>query len=248
MRIIGFPPSRADPDLWIKKSEEYSGYDYIATHVDDLLIASKEPTKYMSMLEQEFHIRNIEDSPSYYRGCDISNVNGRWHISTKKYVTETLRLFQSSHGDIKKESLPMGVDSHPELDNSDFLDKENHKLYQHIIGLCQWLVVCGRIDINYAVSSLSRFNFAPRKNYLTMAIRILGYLKKYPKRGYIINPSKPKVDLDYESVGFSKDFGIQYSYFKEDLDPRFPEPLMDEFEITIFVDADHGHDKLQVDQ
>ena len=77
-----------------------------------------------------------------------------------------------------------------------------------------------------------------------MAIRILGYLKKYPKRGYIINLSKPKVDLDYESIGFSKDFGIQYSYFKEDLDPRFPEPLMDEFESTIFVDADHGHDKV----
>ena len=76
MRRLGFQPTRADPDLWIKKSEEYNGYDYIATHVDDLLIAAKDPTKYMNMIEQEFFVRNIEDSPSHYRGCDISNLNG----------------------------------------------------------------------------------------------------------------------------------------------------------------------------
>ena len=54
-----FNPTRADPDLWIRKSPDYEGYDFIATHVDDLLIAAKNPTQYMSMLEQEFYIRNI---------------------------------------------------------------------------------------------------------------------------------------------------------------------------------------------
>ena len=244
LRRMKFNPTRADPDLWIRKSPDYDGYDFIATHVDDLLIAAKNPTQYMSMLEQEFYIRNIEDSPSYYRGCDISNNNGRWHVSTKKYVAEVLRSYQSKHGDIKKENIPMSVGIHPELDASDFLNDEGHKLYQHIIGTCQWLIVCGRIDINYAVASLSRFSSSPRENHLKLAVKILGYLKKYPKRGYVINSAKPKIDLNYETVKFSKDFGVQYSYFKEDIDPRFPEPLMEELECNIFVDSDHGHDKV----
>ena len=63
------------------------------------------------MIEQDFLVRNIEDSPSHYRSCDISNANGRWHISTNKYVAEVLRSFQSNHGDIKKESFPMKVNS-----------------------------------------------------------------------------------------------------------------------------------------
>jgi len=40
------------------------------------------------------------------------------------------------------------------------------------------------------------------------------------------------------------DFGTQYSYFNEDLDPHFPVPLIQELEISIFTDSDHGHDKI----
>jgi len=38
---LGFSPTRADPDLWYRKSDDYEGYDYIATHVDDIIIAAK---------------------------------------------------------------------------------------------------------------------------------------------------------------------------------------------------------------
>ena len=60
LRRIGFIPSRADPDLWMKMNEEENGYDYIATHVEDLIIMAKEPQRYMSMIEQEFAVRNIK--------------------------------------------------------------------------------------------------------------------------------------------------------------------------------------------
>ena len=39
LRDIGFTPSRADQDLWLIKSGEYHGYNYIATHVEDIIIA-----------------------------------------------------------------------------------------------------------------------------------------------------------------------------------------------------------------
>ena len=58
---LGFVPSRADPDLWLKETEY--DYDYIATHVDDLIVVSKNPQEYISIIEQEFALRNIELDP-----------------------------------------------------------------------------------------------------------------------------------------------------------------------------------------
>ena len=46
-----------------------------------------------------------------------------------------------------------------------------------------------------------------------------------------------------EEITAPQDYGGQYSYFKEDLDPRFPTTLLDELKISIFCDSDHNHDK-----
>jgi len=72
----------------------------------------------------------------------------------------------------------------------------------------------------------------------------MGYLRKHPKHGYFINPRPPTVPTDFERVAIKEDFGYQCSHFTEDIDPRFPEPLLAELDINIFVDADHGHDKV----
>ena len=58
-----------------------------------------------------------------------------------------------------------------------------------------------------------------------------------------MNPKNPQISPQYEEVDFKEDFGNQYCYFEEEIDPRFPEPLMKELPISIFCDADHGHDK-----
>ena len=94
------------------------------------------------------------------------------------------------------------------------------------------------------MSSLSRYSVAPREGHLALAQKIFGYLRKYPKRGYIVNPAPPKIDIEYQNIESKSDFGNQYHYFKEELDPRFPEPLIAELDINIFVDADHAHDKV----
>eukprot|EP00957_Ditylum_brightwellii_P118597 9045561-Ditylum_brightwellii.AAC.1 len=53
-----------------------------------------------------------------------------------------------------------------------------------------------------------------------MARKIFGYLKKYPKRGYVINPTLMQLDLDYQMIDLNLGFRTQYSYFEEELDPR----------------------------
>lgn len=52
-----------DPDLWTKPKENGNGYDYIATHVDDLIVLGKTPQEYIAPIEQEFAVRNVESEP-----------------------------------------------------------------------------------------------------------------------------------------------------------------------------------------
>ena len=244
LRRMGFVPTRADQDLWYRKADDHDGYDYIATHVDDIAIAAKRPAHYMDQIEQEFLVRNKEDSPSYYLGNDLKMHGTRLHVSNKTYTKEMLRKYQEEFRTLPKKNVPMSPNAHPELDTTDLLDEDEIRQYQKIIGIGQWLVVAGRFDINFAISSLSRYASAPRKGHLAMAEEILGYLKKYPSKGYLVNPNPPKIDPKYEVVKLKEDFGGQYQYFNEDLDPRFPPPLVSPLDINLFVDANHAHDKI----
>ena len=43
---MGFKPSKADPDIWMKSSKDGSHYEYIAVYVDDLAICMKDPKSF----------------------------------------------------------------------------------------------------------------------------------------------------------------------------------------------------------
>jgi hypothetical protein len=152
-------------------------------HVDNIIIAAKRLAEYMARIEQEFLVRNKEDSPTYYLGSNIKKVDNYLHIAGMKHIKEMLRKYQEKYGGVKKENTPLAKTENPELDDSTFLigDKISH--YQHIIGTGQWLIVAGRFDLTFAISSLSRFSAAPRQGHLALAKKVFGYLRKYPKRG-----------------------------------------------------------------
>ena len=65
IRDMGFKPTRADPDLWIKLSVNNKKYEYIATYVDDIIIVAEEPSKYLDIIKKKFPIRNIKELPEY---------------------------------------------------------------------------------------------------------------------------------------------------------------------------------------
>ena len=243
IRAMGFVPTRADPDLWIKLNGESDTYEYIATYVDDLIVVAKEPMRYLDEIKKQYPIRNIEFNPEYYLGNNIEvRKNNTMKISSKKYITEVLRKYEEKHGSLKKENVPAKPDDHPETDDTPFLNQEGITLYQSILGICQWISTSGRFDITFAVANLNRFAHSPREGHLKRAIKIFGYLKKYTKRGYVIDPREPIVNLKYEKL--VPDFGNQYSDFIEDEDTRLPKAKMKELPINIFVDSNHGHDRV----
>jgi len=179
-----------------------------------------------------------------YLGTSLKRIeDGRIQMNSEDYIKEAIRKYEAKFDIcLKKENIPMAKDAHPELDDSDFLNTEAHKQFQHIIGLGQWIVLTGRIDITYAVSSLARFASSPREQHIIMARRILGYLKKFSKKGIVIDPRPPTISEDEDDKKRYEDFGHQYRYFKEPIDPEFPDAMIEELLSSIFVDADHAHD------
>ena len=76
---------------------------------------------YISYLEQEFVLRNKEESPEYYLGTNLKRILNKYiHVSSSKYITEFLSNYEKKYGSLRKFNTPMSKDEHPELDNSDF--------------------------------------------------------------------------------------------------------------------------------
>lgn len=242
IKKMGFVQCRADPDLWIKRNKSNDGYEYIATYVDDLILVMEDPQPYIDHIKDKFPIRNIEFNPEYYLGANLEINENNIKVSMEKYVREVIRKYESTNGSIRKENVPSTPHDHPELDESPFLDEAGITHFQSVMGICQWISTAARMDITFSVQSLSRFGAKPREGHLRRAIKIFGYLKKYPKKGFYIDPREPILNVEYEEL--TADFGNQYADFVEDYDNKLPSPLMKELPVTIFVDSNHGHDKV----
>ena len=89
-------------------------------------------------------------------------------MNMEEYCKEVIQKYKQNVTN-EKENIPLLVDEHPETDSPDILNEQDHRDYQHIIGVRQWLVTKGRIDIAYAISSLSRLSTCPREGYLLLA-------------------------------------------------------------------------------
>jgi hypothetical protein len=168
LRGLGFKPIRYDADVWIRKSADKRGYEYICTHVDDFMIVAKRPDLIMQKLQEVYAIgeKSITE-PDYYLGNDYKkDKKGRWCIGCKKYLNEAISRVESIFGVMRKCSTPMPAGDHPELDDSPLLNDDQHRKYQMIIGMLNWVVTIGRLDVAFSTSSLSRFTACPRCGHL----------------------------------------------------------------------------------
>ncbi|CAJ1939864.1 unnamed protein product [Cylindrotheca closterium] len=170
MRTIGFQSSRYDRDVWMRLREDNEGYDYLCTHVDDFKVVAKDPQRWVNAIAGAFQLKCF-GKPDYYLGMDYNfdEETKCWFTGTKTYVEECIRRIQAllPPGHLLcTHNTPAPYDgkaSHPEEDKSDFLDDAGKRQYQMLVGMAQWAVTIGRMDIAYAVSSLSRFSSAPRE-------------------------------------------------------------------------------------
>jgi hypothetical protein len=131
------------------------------------------------------------------------------------------------------------------MDTSPLLDEAHIQQYQMLIGMAQWANTTGRLDISFAISSLSRFSVAPREEHLRLVFHLFGYLKKHPNRRILLTSDPLQVDEALKTDSFNPDFLEDYPDAVEEIDSSFyPVPKGDELETSIFFDSDHAHDKV----
>ena len=246
LRSFKFKPTRFDKDVWIRQHESGKSYEYICTHSDDFMITSHTPEKIMEQLESVYKVKeSSKGPPTYYLGHDYKrDKRGRWCIGCKKYLDEAIKRIEKIFGDLPKKNTPMIAGDHPEEDSSPILGENQHNNYQMLIGILNWVICLGRIDIAFAASSLSRFSACPREGHLNRALRVFGYLKKNKNRRIVVDSRDPIYvgGADAMNLDFTQIFHAQYPDATEEIDTNLPPPLVEEIEITAFVDSDHAHD------
>ena len=220
------------------------GYDDVGTHTDNLMVVANNPQAIFDKLLEGYTIKKI-GPPVFHLGCDyVQDTGGKWSIGTASYIKEALEKVKKILGrkDLGKDNTPMSPTAHPKLDTSPLLDIDSHRVYQQLIGIAQWLITCGRFDLCYAVSSLSRYSSAPREQHLKMVERIFKYINRNKSLSVPID-SQPYNLPEQTLLGVGEDWKEIYPGIEEELDVKFPAPLGKELSTTIFFDADHAHDQ-----
>lgn len=245
LRSLGWRPSYADADLWILDCGTH--YEYIATWVDDLLIWSKEPMKLIKQLEAKFHLKGT-GVPEYYLGGDIEQI--KWvgsptgtaiALSSRTYITNVCEKIEKMFEiELRHYGSPMDPLYHPEVDDTELLPPLSIPKYQMLVGCANWVVTLGRFDVYYAVSTMARFNVAPREGHLKAMFRIFGYLKHYRKWRTIVDPTPPVRSHKNEEDG--KNWTDLYPEAEEEIPPNMPEPKGKTVSLTLYKDADGGSD------
>ena len=180
LKELGFEPCKAEPDIWLRASEDGSHYEYVAVYVDDLMIAMKNPQAFVDLLQKNYKFKlKGTGTIEYHIGMDFfRDEDGVLCTSPRKYIEKMMDTYKRMFGEkpSTKCQSPIEYGDHPELDTSEFLDQEGITQYQSLIGTLQWIVSIGRFDVQTAVMTLSSFRAQPRRGHLERVKRIFGYI------------------------------------------------------------------------
>ncbi len=245
MRELGYFPSKADPNIWMKESKEK--WEYVCIYVDDLLIASDTPSYLTDALERVGYKLKGVGEPEYHLGGDIKKVKDPEEVLTwgpTRYINRMMDSYKTMFGtEVPKREVraPLDPKDHPELDDSELLDEEGQNKYQSMIGSLGWAVLLGRIDITCAVMTMSSFRQAPRVGHLDRLKRIYSFLRNYKKTSIKFRPELP----DYSAYKpMEHDWSQVYCPASEEIPDDAPEPKGKPVVTTTFADANLMHDLL----
>ena len=113
IRKLGFRPSPADPDLYMREADGH--HEYLATYADDILVFSKKPMDIIDKLRSVYTLKGV-GIPEYYLGGNIEQpIDGYWDklgittaLSAKTYIKNSVERFEMLFDrQFDKESLPM---------------------------------------------------------------------------------------------------------------------------------------------
>ena len=251
---IGFRPSQADNDVWLRPAVKPDGtkyYEYLLIYVDDVLGISHDPNM-LNCIKTHFKLKGDKiEEPSVYLGANITkmvNEEGKecWAMGADDYCASAVQNVEKVLADkgLRLPSRCITPTLHgykPELDATAELKADGIQWYQEMIGMLRWAVEIGRVDILTEVAMMSQHMCLPRQGHLEQVLHIFGYLKSHKKLRIMFDSGKPQIS----SRRFKKyDWQEFYREAKEDIPHNMPEPLGKSVDTSVFVDSDHGGNKV----
>ena len=253
----------ADNDIWFKADTKEDGseyYTYICIYVDDILICSENPKKYMNDLGAAFMLKsNSVGEPNVYLGADFrkkQTADGStiWITGANSYLKEALRIYNGIS--IKTGVKIQGSARTPfsnqtyraELDLSPFCNDDQIHIYQQLIGILRWIIELGRVDIQLETTKLSSYLASPRSGHLYQAMHIFEYLKHHCNSWIPLDPNQLDVKFNGppdETPELRRETMKKiYQDASEDLPSNAPEPRGESVQVNVYSDSDHAGDKV----
>ena len=244
MSALGWFPSKADPNVWMKDLGDH--WEYLCTWVDDLLYADNNGEQFYQDLRNAGYKLKGVGTPTYHLGGDFKRVTDPEEVLTwgsHTYIQKMLFHYEVMFGEpVPKREVhaPLEPGDHPESDTSPLLcDPLDISHYLSMIGAMQWAIALGRIDIMAATMTMSRFRTAPREGHLTRLKRIYCYLRNYKKTAIKFRTDMPDYSM-YKAD--TPNWGHVYHPCKEDIPTDMPTPRGKLVRTTTFIDANLMHD------
>jgi hypothetical protein len=160
--------------------------------------------------------------------------------AVKNYQTNLTEKLNGKYAIPARAHNPFPVDYDPSTDLSDLVDTECLSFYQQLIGVMQWMVGLGRIDIATKISMLSSYLACPRKGYLENALHVMEYLQLKHNSQLIFDPTYPNIDQTAFPTFEWTEF---YGDLEEAIPPDMPPPLGKGIDLCMMVDSDHAGKK-----
>ena len=245
MRDMGFSPSHADPDVWMRDAGDI--YEYLVVYVDDLIAVMQDPKAFFDELQRSPHHYTLKGltEPRYHLGADyFRDKDGTLCFGAQTYVKRLLNNFESLYGELpRKEKSPLPKNDHPELDTTDFCTPDEIAKFQSIIGACQWMITLCRSDIAQAIMSINRFHQSPRLGHVDRLTRIIGYIRQFPHAAIRFRTGIPDHETLFGDTPITHEWmHTIYGHVTEDISPDMPTPKGRPIRLTTFVDANLMHD------
>ena len=177
-------------------------------YVDDVLYIHHDGESTVRIIDKYFTMKegSIGD-PDLYLGAKLRKTRlinrvEAWATSPAKYVAEAVKIAESYLGkeyDVrkleKKAGSPFIPGCRPELDLSPVLDSTQAQYYQSLMGVLQWMIELGRIDMITEVNTMASYVAMPREGHLENIFHMFAHLNfKYNSR-MVFDPSYPSIDM-----------------------------------------------------
>lgn len=256
---LGFRPSIADPDVWMRAAvkpdgEEY--YEYILVYTDDCLCVSYDASLPLKSIMEYFKFKKDKiEPPEFYLGARLERkpLNGGhvWTMTSKDYIKAIVKNLEER---LEKKGMklpnrhvntPISPSFIPESDQSQELNENDTTMFQELIGELRWAIELGRVDILTEVSLLSAYQASPRLGHLEQLLHIFAFLKKRIKLTLYFDPTEPNIDQSiFQNNTPVETFKEQYRDATEELPHNMPTPRGRGVTTTAYVDASHAANKV----